>query len=217
LLVLLGGVRHARAQSADALYEAGAYRIAADSFAARAAKQPGVPAHWYNLGNALYRVGDGAGARAAWVHAARLAPRNGTIRQALMLVPAPDANSANATRVTIVTPGEVLSGAILLWMVGWILVALGRPFRYTLPLLLVAAIAGSLGASKAHEYAQPIALVRHPNTSLRAAPYLSATARRGMNEGTTVVVLRTYAGWVLVRRGNDRGWMQASDIVRVAG
>ena len=62
----------ARAQSAEDLYDAGAFRVAADSFSARAAAGPDVPAHWYNLGNALYRLGDDAGARAAWVRAARL-------------------------------------------------------------------------------------------------------------------------------------------------
>src|SRR5207302_849296 len=47
----------AQALGAEALYEAGALRAAADSFAARAAAQPRVPAHWYNLGATLYRAG----------------------------------------------------------------------------------------------------------------------------------------------------------------
>src|SRR2546421_10663759 len=40
---------------AEALYDIGALRAAADSFAARAAARPGVAAHWYNLGATLYR------------------------------------------------------------------------------------------------------------------------------------------------------------------
>jgi hypothetical protein len=147
------------------------------------------------------------------VRAARLSPRNATIRQALAIVPAPDATSADATRVAIVTPGEVLAGAALLWMLGWILLAFRRPARYAVPVLLVALVVGILGGGKAREYGRPIALVRRGSTALRAAPYASANAKRAMNEGTTVEVVRRYAGWVLVKRGNDQGWVQQTEIV----
>src|SRR5207237_2928862 len=90
----LGAVaRPAAAQAslgAEALYEAGALRAAADSFAARAAAQPRVPAHWYNLGATLYRAGADGKASAAWAIAARLAPGDDTVRRARVLLPPPD-------------------------------------------------------------------------------------------------------------------------------
>src|SRR3989449_5172084 len=54
-MALAGLAQPAVAQtlSAEALYDAGALRAAADSFAARAAGEPRVPAHWYNLGATL--------------------------------------------------------------------------------------------------------------------------------------------------------------------
>ena len=81
------------------------------------------------------------------------------------------------------------------------------------PVLIVAMLAGLLGWSKAREYRDATALVRYQSTALRLAPIASASTRRAMNAGTSVEVLRSYAGWVLVRRGNDRGWVQRSDII----
>src|SRR5258707_15881596 len=76
--------------SAEGLFGAGALRAAADSFAARAAREPRDPAHWYNLGATLYRAGADGKATTAWIRAARLAPRDPVIRRALRLLPAPD-------------------------------------------------------------------------------------------------------------------------------
>jgi tetratricopeptide (TPR) repeat protein len=203
-------------QNAEALYQAGAYRLAADSFIARAEAAPGFPAHWYNAGNALYRAGDQTGARVAWLRAARALPRDGDIRRALDLVEAPDATSAAATDVAIVTPGEVLAIAAALWVLGWALAALRRPLRHVVPTLLLAVVVALLGWSKAREYRRATALVRYQNTALRLAPIASASTRRAMNAGTSVQVLRDYAGWVLVKRGNDQGWVQRSDIISLS-
>jgi len=219
LLILGMGLLSSRlpAQDAAKLYGAGAFRLSADSFAARARAEPDVPAHWYNLGNALYRAGEDVGARAAWIRAARALPRNANVREALNMIPAPDATSATDTTVPFVTPGEVLAAAAVLWVLAWILAAFRRPLRHVGPILLVSAIVAVLGLSKAQEYQRPLALVRHTNTALRAAPFASAPTRRAMNDGTTVEVLRRYAGWVLVRRGNDEGWLQRSEIVPLTG
>jgi len=76
-MVVLGigllGARHAvpvQSPRAEALYEAGALRAAADSFAARASADPRDAAHWYNLGATLYRAGADGKATAAWARAA---------------------------------------------------------------------------------------------------------------------------------------------------
>ncbi|MBI4501344.1 MAG: hypothetical protein HY700_09305 [Gemmatimonadetes bacterium] len=217
VLASLAMAAPALAQSAEDLYGAGAFRPAADSFAARVSAEPEVPAHWYNLGNALYRAGDRAGARVAWLRAARLAPRDRMIQQALKLVPPPDANSAAASAVSIVTPGEALLVGAILWVFAWILVAFRRPLRYAAPFMVAGLIVLMFGAGKTERYTRPVALVRRDNTSLRAAPFPSATSRRAMTEGATVEVLRRYAGWVLVRRGNDRGWVQRAELVPLGG
>src|SRR5204863_4653407 len=96
----------ARTPSAEALFEAGALRAAADSFAARAAREPRDPAHWYNLGATLYRAGADGKATAAWIRAARLAPRDPAIRRALRLLPAPDPVTEQLLRVGWATPAE---------------------------------------------------------------------------------------------------------------
>src|SRR5204862_336355 len=96
----------AQALSAEALYEAGALRAAADSFAARAAAEPRAPAHWYNLGATLYRAGADGKAAAAWAIASRLAPRDEAVRRARELLPPPDAPSEPLLVVGFATPGE---------------------------------------------------------------------------------------------------------------
>jgi hypothetical protein len=205
------------AQGAEALYGAGAFRLAADSFAARARAAPDAPANWYNLGNALYRAGDDAAARAAWIRAARAAPRDGDIRQALNLVQAPDLSSATETVVPVVTPGEVMAVALVFWVIGWILATARRPARHVIPVFVVAVVVGVIGFSKAREYLRPLALVRHTNTALRAAPFASAATRRSLNDGATVEILGSYAGWVQVRRGNEEGWLQRTEVVPLTG
>src|SRR5881398_29812 len=128
LMALAALARPAAAQtlSAEALYDAGALRAAADSFAARAAGEPRVPAHWYNLGATLYRAGADGKATAAWARAARLAPRDLLVRRARELLPAPDAASEALLTTGLATPGEWALGAGLCWVALWIAVAARR-------------------------------------------------------------------------------------------
>jgi len=215
IMVMATGLSPAKAQSPEDLYRAGAFRVAGDSFAARALENPDVSAHWYNLGNALYRAGDYATARAAWIKAARLAPRTAVIREALRLVAAPDASSAGASDVTLLTPGEIEVIGIALWTLGWLLVGLRRSRRVSAPVVVAGTAVLVLAAAKIRDYQQPIALIRHANTALRAAPFASAPIRRAMEMSATVEVLDRYAGWALVKRGVERGWVRRSEIVPI--
>src|SRR2546426_233671 len=107
LLLFVVAIRtSAQAPSPEALYAAGALRAAADSFAARAAADPRIAAHWYNVGATLYRAGADGKAAVAWAVAARLAPRDRMIRRARELLPAPDATSERLLTVGIGAPGE---------------------------------------------------------------------------------------------------------------
>src|SRR6266704_1415429 len=109
----------AQAPTAEALYEAGALRSAADSFTARVEAQPNVAAHWYNLGATLYRAGADGKAAAAWTRAARLAPRDRVIARARELLPPPDPASDALLAVGPGTPGEWALLAGVVWMALW--------------------------------------------------------------------------------------------------
>src|SRR5207302_1177908 len=160
-----------RALGAEALYEAGALRAAADSFAARAAAQPRVPAHWYNLGATLYRAGADGKASAAWAIAARLAPRDETVRRARELLPPPDAPSEPLFVVGFATPGEWALVAAVLWSAMWMVAAGGRRRVVLATVALATAATVGLGVREALRRGQPIAIVVHPATSVRVAPY----------------------------------------------
>src|SRR5205807_1165500 len=132
------------APSAEALYDIGALRAAADSFAARAAARPGVAAHWYDLGATLYRAGADGRAAAAWAIAARLTPRAPLVRRARRFLPPPDAASEPLLATGLATPGEWALGAAAGWLGLWLAVAARRRGNALLLLALATAACGGL-------------------------------------------------------------------------
>src|SRR5256886_14145011 len=161
----------AQTPSAEALYDAGALRAAADSFAARAAGDPRVSAHWYNLGATLYRAGADGKATAAWARAARLAPRDPLVRRARELLPAPDAASEALLTTGFATPGEWALGAGLCWVAMWIAVAARRRRTVVLALSLVTVAAAGLAAREILRPAEPLAIVLNAPAPVPGAPY----------------------------------------------
>ncbi len=225
LLAMLGALTRpgevaAQALNAEALYDAGALRAAADSFAARATAEPRVPAHWYNLGATLYRAGADGKATAAWAIAARLAPRDPLVQRARELLPAPDAPSEPLLAVGWATPAEWALAAAALWVVLWIVAAGGggwrrRPVLVTVLALLAAGAAG-LGVREAARRARPIAVVVQPATSVRVAPYGSASAAATVEAGAALLVVRTYGRWLEVTRSDGvHGWVLAAEVTRL--
>jgi len=216
LLMLLVRPGGAQTLSPDQLYRAGAWRAAVDSFAARAAQHPEVAAHWYNLGAALYGSGGDGEAVAAWTRAARLAPRNATIRRARGLVAAPDLATGDLLRVGLVTPSEWLTLAGLAWVALWLAVATRRQRRVMLALgalVLTSAVAGSVEWHRVH---RPVAVVRRHATAVRAAPHGSASATGTVDAGAAVLTGRRYGRWIEVRRDDGlRGWVRDTEIVRL--
>ncbi len=197
----------------ERLYAAGAVRAAADSFAARAAAEPDVAAHWYNLGDAEYRLGADARAAAAWVRAARLAPRNQEVALALGLVPPGDPVTERLLWVGPLTPDEALALGIALWVGGW-LIALRRRWRPLAAGVLVAAVVTAVYAGVLwRRYREPIALTLESETPLREAPYGGASGPDRLREGTAVRVEAVRAGWLLVRYGDARGWVLRREVV----
>jgi len=216
LVAALARPAAAQALSAEALYDAGALRAAADSFATRAAAEPRAPAHWYNLGATLYRAGADGKASAAWAIAARLAPRDATVRRARELLPPPDAPSEPLLVVGLATPGEWALVAALLWVVLWSVAAGGRrPVVFVSVAVLTAGVIG-LAAREAVRRGRPVAVVVHPATSVRVAPYGSASAAATVEAGAALQVDRSFGGWLEVHRQDGvRGWVLATEVTRL--
>lgn len=206
VVLMLGWVPSMHAQAAETLFEAGAVRAAADSFARRASTDPVQPAHWYNLGSARYRLGDRSGALAAWVRAARLAPRDASVNRSLTLVPAPDPLSAQLTWVSPITPVEAAVAASACWLLAWILIVRRTRRRYVVPLLAAAMGLAAYGVWVQYRYDTPLA-VAAVDGGFRAAPFGSAPVTRGLAEGAVVQIVDRWGEWVLVGRGTERGWV----------
>jgi hypothetical protein len=204
----------AQTPSAEARFEAGALRAAADSFAARAAREPSDPAHWYNLGATLYRAGADGKAIAAWIRAARLAPRDPAIRRALRLLPAPDPVTERLLRVGWGTPAEWGLIAAAGWVLVWLTVALGGRRRVVLVLFCAVAIAASLfGVIEWRRRDQPVAVVIADAAPVRTAPYGGASAAATVQAGGALLVGRGYGPWVEVHRTDGiHGWVLGGEI-----
>src|SRR5467141_1454962 len=222
VLMAIVGAQHAaplhsqtaRTPSAEALFEAGALRAATDSFAARAAREPRDPAHWYNLGATLYRAGADGKATAAWIRAARLAPREPVIRRALLLLPAPDPVSAQLLQVGWATPAEWGLVGAAGWLLLWLVVAFGG--RRGAVLAVFAAVASAalvLGAIEWRRRDQAIAVVIAETAPVRAAPYGGASAAAAVPAGGAVLMIRSYGAWVEVYRTDGiHGWVLGGEI-----
>ena len=215
-LVALGRPAAGQAPSAEALYEAGALRAAADSFAARATAEPRVAAHWYNLGATLYRAGADGKATAAWMHALRLAPRDPLIRRTRDLLASPDAPSEVLLAPGLATPGEWALVAVLLWLAVWLAVAARRRRTVVLGLAVLTAVATTLAAREGLRRARPLAIVLNAATPVRAAPYGSASAASTVEAGAALLIVRSYGPWLEVRRADGiRGWVLSTEVARL--
>jgi len=213
LLVMVGPLQ-AQTPSAEALFEAGALRAAADSFAARAARDPRDPAHWYNLGATLYRAGADGKATAAWTLAARLAPRDPAIRRARRLLPSADPITEQLLRVGWATPAEwAILGAIG-WFVLWFAVSIGTRRRVVLALLAAVVLSSAiLGAIEWRRRDLPVVVVTVEGAAVRTSPYGGATAAATIPGGGALLAGRSYGPWREVHRDDGiHGWVLGEEI-----
>ena len=220
LSVAIVGAQHAapvlsQSPSAEALYEAGALRAAVDSFAARAAREPRDPAHWFNLGATLYRAGADGKAIAAWTLAARLAPRDASIRRARTLLPPPDLMTQQLLRVGLATPGEWGIVGAAAWIALWFIVAIGAHRRRSILVVFagVTLAALVLGGMEQRRRDLPTAVVVAEAAPIRTAPYGGASAAATVQAGGALLVGRSYGLWREVRRKDGiHGWVLTTEI-----
>jgi len=216
-LVVAPAVR-AQAPAPEQLYESGSLRAAADAFRRRVEAAPAVPAHWYNLGAAYYRLGLEGQAAAAWLEARRLAPRESAVRRALELTPPADLTSARWTWSPPVTPEELLLLGTALWAAGWLGWMLRPRARDRWTILLVFAGCAVIGGLALRIwYRRPVAIVVEPAT-LRLSPHGLAPAVAPLEGGSAVLLLRRDPGWVLVTApGSREGWVPSDAVAAVGG
>ncbi|MGH7527040.1 MAG: BatD family protein [Gemmatimonadales bacterium] len=208
----------AHAPPPEALYQAGSLSAAAEGFGRRAAVEPGVAAHWYNLGATFYRLGLDGRASAAWHQARRLDPRDAAVRRALRLTPAADAISARWTWSPPVTAEELLLLGSLGWIAGWIGWGVRPRLRERWVVILVFAGCAVLGGLALRAWQRrPLAIVLD-RTTLRLSPHGRAPAIVPLETGSAVRVLRQDPGWLLVRGpGAQEGWVAGEAVARVGG
>jgi BatD DUF11 like domain/Bacterial SH3 domain len=202
----------ARGQTPENLYQAGVYLAAADSFARRAAREPNEAAHWINLGLSLVEANDEPGARAAWLRAARLRPRDDRVKQVQTLLGELDPVSKRMVVVYPVTAAEALLVAAFLWLSGWLFLGLTKRRWRAVPLLVASVLAVSYAAYVHHRYTQSMAIVVNSEVPLRTAPYGTASSSRSVTADAVVHVSRSEGAWMLVRRGGAVGWVLAEDL-----
>jgi hypothetical protein len=207
-----------RAQtSAEQLYQGGSLHAAADAFARRARGSPDVPAHWYGLGAADYRLGAEGLATAAWLRAARLAPRRSEVRRALRMVAAPDDQSERREWVAPVTPSELGLAALICWLAGWTVLILqhGRIGARVVASLAASLVLG-LAALGLHQwYREPLAILTDA-VPLRLSPHGRAPEIAPLVAGAAVRPLRADGGWRLVEGPDGRaGWVPAEALASV--
>jgi len=213
-LAVLARPLGAQEPSAEALYQAGALRAAADSFAARAGAQPRVPAHWYDLGATLYRAGADGKALAAWARAGRLAPRDRLMLRAHELLPTPDAASDPLLATGVATPAEWALAAAVLWLAMWSAVMARARRSAVVGLAALGLVAGGLAWREAARRARPLAIVVDSGTPVRVAPYGAASPATALQAGAALLVMRRYGAWLEVWRADGvRGWVLASEVV----
>jgi len=220
LVLLILAAAHGSAQNPapEQLYESGALHAAADGFARRAAAEPAVAGHWYNLGATYYRLGEPGRAQAAWLRARRLAPREPSVRRALDLTPPPDVASSRWTWSPPVTPEELFVAGAVGWLLGWLGWVLRPRIRERWLVLLVFSAVGIVcGLGLRSWYREPTAIVLE-DVTLRLSPHGQAPAVAPVEGGTAVRLVGRAQGWLLVRAAGGReGWVPDPAVAAIGG
>jgi hypothetical protein len=202
-----------------AQFDAGRYGDAAASFDAYLRDHGHDHAGWYNLGTAHYRAGDRGRAVWAWLHAARIQPRDGDTRHNLRMAGASPELVSRATPPVPLRAEEMLLLAALSWF-GAAAAAVWWTVRGGRATLGAAAMAGALAIILAATAWQadrgPDTFVALAPISLRAGPNLHAEALVSLEPGTGLVPVAVQGAWLRARTfGGAEGWIEADLTGRV--
>jgi hypothetical protein len=200
-------------------FDAGRYAEAAAAYDTYVRDRPGDYAGWYNLGTAHYRAGDQGRAIWAWLHSARLQPRDPDTRHNLRIAGAAPELVSHVTPPVPLRTEEMLLLAALAWFgaagaAAWWALRGGRAAVTAAAVALFLAI--GLAATAAHSARGPDTIVALAPTSLRAGPNLHAESLATVEAGTGLVQLATEGAWVRARtRAGAEGWIETDLAGRV--
>jgi len=217
--------------SANALYDAGQFAVAATAFAK---VEPKTAAVWFNTGNAQYRAGQLGRAVLSYERARQLSPGDPDILANLKFTEAKlgvEEVNQSSRPVTRLIQSVAESRTLAQWsryeVVGvWasvlgIAAAVWWPrWRTGLVLLTVVAGIGLVMATAAVIYrtVQPAtAIMLATKTDARFAPQAEATVHFQLVEGTKVFIRESRGEWLLVERADEQqGWVKTAGVERVA-
>lgn len=203
-----------------AAFDAGRFLDAAASFEAHVRATPRDPAGWYNLGTAYHRAGHAGYAVWAWLHALRLAPRDGDTRHNLDVAGAAPTLVQRVAPALPLRPAELALLASLAWFVAGAAGALalagrtaptvGRRRRAIRGVAAVSMmLAVGLGAAwLAATNGRETLVVLEPAT-LRAGPALGGEPLGELAPGTGLEPVAGYGEWTRVRTLDGmEGWIE---------
>jgi len=199
-------------------YHRGDFATAERLFARISARAPRAADAWANLGTAAWARGDTALAAVGWQRALRLDPLDGESRDRLRVLQSPAVG--DAAYVAPVPVDAVALGALLLWIVAWVVLAVPprrrRPVATplaggaaTLALLLL------LATLELQHDASPHGLgALRTGRALLAAPAGDGTSVAVADAGEVGAIGAREGAWVrLVLDGDRAGWVPVATVV----
>lgn len=194
-----------------AAWDSGHVDAARQHFADLATAAPRAADAWANLGTTSWQAGDTAASVIGWQRALRLEPLAFDVRQRLAATPS--FRDGLLGDIPPVPLGALSISGLLLWVVGWTLIALERrrpgSSRVGSKLLGAAAVVALLvlvGAERLSGRRQVVVL---GTDRLRDAPAVGAETGAAVVAGETAQLVATQGVWQRVRFGDGRvGWME---------
>ena len=221
-------------KDAVAAYDSGDFAAASKFFRSHISKDAPDPALLYNLGTCLCNEGDLAGALVCFERAHLLAPSDTAVTENLNFVRRrlflPEVNKLDGPTEMLVAgshslrPDEWLLIAAMAWAAAGIFLAFRRKLSLNKRIVFVGscliiftvAVAACV-FEKLDAYSNDIAVVTSPNAELRSLPSTSSGSKLvRLRMGTVVKIIESRFDWVRIKSDNTKGWMQESQITRIA-
>ncbi len=183
------------------------------AFTSAAQQDPLRPGRWQDLGAAAWRVGDEAGAAAAWLRGLALAPRDPALRQAWQSAGAMPAPIRQLAPSIPLSRDELAVATLALWLVAGLL-WWRRARGSAVVLLSLALLSGSVIGFRTWRALRPEVLLRA--TALRISPAPNAPVLGEVPAWSRPLVERRVGTWYLVRfdRGMG-GWVPGTAVAEL--